>query len=135
MAIESAQISLLRSRTIPVCADGDMVFKEPWEAKAFAIVVTLSQAGQFTWLEWVDCFSAHVSAATDVEAAGGTSKTYYEQWVDAMEDILVAKNVTSTEQLIAKRLGAILPSMSHRKSSLSKNKQTPFKSTVAKDVL
>lgn len=116
MTIEDARILLLRSRSIPVCADADMVFNEPWEAKAFAIIVTLSQAGYFTWSEWVDCFSEHVAAATEAEADGGVPKTYYEQWVDATEALLVAKGITSTEQLIAKRLGAFVPPMTHHKS-------------------
>ena len=115
MPLEQAEISQLRSRTLPFCADGDMAFKEPWEAKAFAIVVTLSQTGYFTWSEWVDCFSDHVAAATKIEAAGGTPKTYYEQWVDAAEELLVAKGVTSQEQLFAKRFGAIAPSIAHNK--------------------
>ena len=36
--------------------DADVTFAEPWEAKAFAIVVKLAEAGHFTWREWVECF-------------------------------------------------------------------------------
>ena len=39
------------------------------------------------------------------------------EWVDAAEDILVSKGVTSTEQLFAKRLGAIQSNKQHRKAS------------------
>jgi nitrile hydratase accessory protein len=113
MALETVDIAQLQSRALPVCADGDMVFKEPWEAKAFAIVVTLSRNGCFAWPEWVDCFSRHVAEATKVEAAGGRAKTYYEQWADAAEELLVSKGVTSYEQLFARRFGAIAPSDSH----------------------
>lgn len=115
MALDDAQLSLLRSRSLPVCADGDMVFREPWEAKAFAIVVTLSQAGHFTWSEWVDCFSGQVEKATRIEAEGGTPKSYYEQWVDATEAMLVSKGITSGEQVTAKLLGAIVPTSMHAK--------------------
>lgn len=118
MALETSQVALLRSRTLPVCADGDMVFREPWEARAFALVVTLSQAGYFTWSEWVDCFAEQVSKATDAEAAGHTPKTYYEQWVDAAESLLAAKGLAAPEQLLARRLGAIQPTAGmHRKSA------------------
>jgi nitrile hydratase accessory protein len=113
MALENFQIEQLRSRVLSICADGDMVFSQPWEAKAFAIIVTLSQAGYFTWSEWVDCFSAHVSKATTIEAEGGTAKAYYEQWVDATEELLTTKGITSSEQLFARRFNAIKPSTSH----------------------
>ena len=113
MALLNEQVVLLRERAMPLCVDGDMVFKEPWEAKAFAIVVTLSQEGRFTWSEWVECFSAHVERATSAEAEGRTAQTYYEQWVDALEELLVKKGVTSAEQIYAKRLSAFKPSLGH----------------------
>ena len=89
--------------------DGETTFAEPWEAKAFAIVVKLAEAGHFSWSEWVQCFATQVAAATAVEAAGGKAKTYYEQWLDAAESLLVEKGLTSREQLVAKRfaLGAV----------------------------
>lgn len=119
MALDDAQVALLCSRSLPICADGDMVFTEPWEAKAFAIVVTLSQTGYFTWSEWVDCFAEHVAKATSIEAAGGVPKTYYEQWVDAAESILVSKGITSAEQLVARRLGALQAATKHVNSPAS----------------
>ena len=36
--------------TFPRDEDGP-VFKEPWEAKAFALAVNLSEAGYFSWAE------------------------------------------------------------------------------------
>ena len=33
---------------LPAGSDDDLKFAAPWEAKAFAIVVSLSQAGHFT---------------------------------------------------------------------------------------
>jgi len=83
--------------------DADVTFAEPWEAKAFAIVVKLAEAGHFTWREWVECFAKEVAAATAVEAEGGVPKMYYEQWLDAAERIMIEKGVTSKEQLAARR--------------------------------
>jgi len=93
----------LLAKALPVCVDADLKFAEPWEAKAFAIIVKLAQAGHFSWSEWVECFSKEVAAATAVEAAGGTPRTYYEQWLNAAETLLVDKGMTSREQLLAKR--------------------------------
>ena len=75
------------------------------EAKVFAIVVKLSEAGHFTWREWVECFAKEVAAATAVEAEGGVPRTYYEQWLDAAERIMIEKGMTSKEQLAARRFG------------------------------
>jgi nitrile hydratase accessory protein len=83
--------------------NADVAFAEPWEAKAFAIVTTLAGAGHFTWSEWVECFAKEVAIATATEAEGDVPKTYYEQWLDAAEQIIISKGVASKEQLVARR--------------------------------
>ncbi len=98
-----ADSSPLLSRALPDFDGADLIFAEPWEARAFAIIVNLAQAGHFTWGEWVDCFSREVARATAAEASGAPAKTYYEQWLDAAETLVVAKGVTSRPQLLAKR--------------------------------
>jgi nitrile hydratase accessory protein len=99
--MEPGSDSAARDASLPVGSD-DAAFAEPWEAKAFAIVVKLTEAGHFTWSEWVAYFSKEVAAATAAEQAGERPKTYYEQWLDAAERIMIDKGVTSKEQLLAK---------------------------------
>ena len=85
------------------------MFAEPWEARAFAIIVQLAQTGHFSWNEWVECFSKEVAAAAALEAGGGPAKTYYAQWLDAAERLLAAKGLAPSEQLAARRfaIGAV----------------------------
>jgi len=33
-------------------------FREPWEARAFAMVIKLHEAGLFTWPEWAETLGA-----------------------------------------------------------------------------
>ncbi len=100
-----AASSPLLKACLPLGQDDSIRFAEPWEAKAFAIVVQMSGAGHFSWAEWVECFSSEVKAATAAEAAGLSAPSYYEQWLAAAEKLLVAKGVTTREQLRAKRFG------------------------------
>ena len=37
---------------IPRGDDGEPVFREPWEAQAFAMTLALYERGLFTWTEW-----------------------------------------------------------------------------------
>jgi nitrile hydratase accessory protein len=94
--------SPLLAQALP--SDSDLKFAEPWEAKAFAIVVSLAQAGHISWAEWVECFSKEVAAATSDEACGGQPRSYYAQWLNAAETLLAAKGMASLEQLQARRL-------------------------------
>ena len=99
-------MSAALSVALPDKADGSIVFAEPWEARAFAIIVTMSQSGHFSWSEWAECFAKEIAAATAAEAAGGRPKTYYEQWLRAAETLMIDKGVTTREQLIARRFAA-----------------------------
>ena len=100
---DTALASPLLSEALPIAGDADVKFAAPWEAKAFAMIVEMSQAGHFAWSEWVDCFSKEVAVATAIEAAGGIAPSYYEQWLNAAETLLIDKGITSRAQLVAKR--------------------------------
>jgi nitrile hydratase accessory protein len=105
--------SPLSSACIAFTGDDDVSFAEPWEAKAFAIILQMSAGGHFTWAEWVDCFSREVAAATEAAAAGKSAPTYYEQWLAAAEKILILKGLTSRDQLLAKRFSITSAGSAH----------------------
>lgn len=39
------------------------VFREPWEARAFAMAVKLNERGLFTWSEWAETLGAEIKSA------------------------------------------------------------------------
>jgi nitrile hydratase accessory protein len=77
---------------IPCDAEGP-VFREPWEAQAFALAVALHERGVFTWLEWADAIGYEIKQA---QLAGDpdTGETYYRHWLVALERVVMAKQVT-----------------------------------------
>jgi nitrile hydratase accessory protein len=74
------------------------VFREPWEAQAFAITVALHEQGLFTWNEWARALAAQIAAA---QAAGDADlgDTYYRHWLAALEVLITAKGVSSVSEL------------------------------------
>lgn len=89
---------------LPGLLTGDKAtFSAPWEARAFAMVVSMAEAKRFTWGEWVATFSREVAAAEAAAARGETPRTYYEQWLDAVEKLMVAKGLTTDDQLRLRR--------------------------------
>ena len=83
--------------SIPCDAEGP-VFREPWEAQAFAMALALHERGIFTWSEWADALSSEIKRA---QAAGDpdTGETYYRHWLAALERLIAAKGVTTSETL------------------------------------
>src|ERR1700752_3498990 len=47
---------------VPRDEDGP-VFREPWEARAFAMALALHEAGIFTWKEWTEALGPETKAA------------------------------------------------------------------------
>lgn len=83
--------------SIPRDADGP-VFREPWEAQAFAMTLALHERGVFTWPEWAAALAGEIKRA---QAAGDpdTGETYYSHWLAALEKLVAEKGVTTQATL------------------------------------
>jgi nitrile hydratase accessory protein len=82
---------------LPRDKDGP-VFNQPWEARAFALAVRLSEAGWFTWPEWVSILSQEIKAAQE-RSDPDLGDTYYQHWLNALETICAAKGLVDTEDM------------------------------------
>jgi nitrile hydratase accessory protein len=78
------------------------VFREPWEAQAFAIALTLHQRGIFAWSEWAAILADEIKRA---QQAGDpdTGETYYRHWLSALERIVAEKGLTDAVSLARTR--------------------------------
>jgi nitrile hydratase accessory protein len=79
-------------------SDDTPVFREPWEAQAFAIVVALHQQGLFSWSEWTQALSSQIAAAQATQIPDD-GETYYQHWLAALEALVAAKGLSSREEL------------------------------------
>ena len=78
------------------------VFRAPWEAQAFGLVLALHQRGQFTWREWTDALTAEIAAArARGEPDDGTR--YYEFWLTALEALAARKGFTTADELSVRK--------------------------------
>jgi nitrile hydratase accessory protein len=82
---------------IPRDADGP-VFREPWEAQAFAMALALHARGLFSWNEWAAALAAEIKRA---QAAGDadTGETYYRHWLATLERLIADKGVATPDTL------------------------------------
>src|SRR5262249_22168228 len=83
--------------SIPCNAEGP-VFREPWEAQAFAMALALHERGLFTWQEWAATLGEEIKRA---QAAGDpdTGETYYRHWLNTLERLVATKGVTDSTML------------------------------------
>ncbi|MEP7210239.1 MAG: nitrile hydratase accessory protein [Alphaproteobacteria bacterium] len=77
--------------TIPRDAEGP-VFREPWEARAFAMAVSLNARGVFAWSKWAAALSREI-------AIDGGASDYYTLWLRALERLVQDKGVATATAL------------------------------------
>jgi nitrile hydratase accessory protein len=78
------------------------IFREPWEAQAFAMALALHERGLFGWTEWAAVLADEIKRA---QAAGDpdTGETYYQHWLNALERLVAAKGVADPAALARTR--------------------------------
>lgn len=82
--------------------EGEPVFAEPWQAQAFAMAVTLSEQGHFTWKEWATALADELKAAADRDEPDDGSR-YYQHWLAALERLVTEKRLTNRHALAARK--------------------------------
>ena len=97
MRVEITNEELIDTPSIPKDDEGP-VFKEPWQARAFAMTVKLAEEGVFSWGEWCEAISTEIKRA---QAAGDPDlgDTYYLHWLSALEGLVVQKKVSNKNGL------------------------------------
>ena len=94
---------MMERQTIPVpglpCDADGPVFREPWEAQAFAMALALHARGLFTWPEWAATLGAEIKRA---QAAGDpdTGETYYRHWLNTLERLVAEKGIADGATLV-----------------------------------
>ena len=81
---------------------GGPVFGEPWQAQAFALAVSLSEQGHFTWKEWAGELAETLRAAADRGEPDDGSR-YYDYWLATLERVVTAKGLADHSTLAARK--------------------------------
>ncbi len=77
---------------------GGPVFREPWEAQAFAMALALHARGLFTWNEWADALASQIAAAR-VAGDPDAGDIDYRHWLAALETLVTRKGASSADEL------------------------------------
>jgi nitrile hydratase accessory protein len=80
--------------------DEGPVFAEPWQAQAFALAVTLSRQGHFTWKEWAAALGEELKASAG-RGEPDDGSHYYECWLATLERLVTQKQLSTVGALQA----------------------------------
>ena len=82
----------------------DFAFSAPWEARAFAMALRLSESGICTWDEFRRYLIVEIGKADKVRAHGWVEDGdhYYTHFLGALENLLRDKGIVDTSMLEVK---------------------------------
>ncbi len=85
----------------PPRSNGELVFAEPWESRAFGMAVTLYESAVFSWAEFQAALIARIARwqAAPTEAA---QWDYYQHWLGALEDVLAGCGAVQADDITAR---------------------------------
>lgn len=78
--------------------DDHHVFAEPWQARAFALALALSERGLFSLREFQVALIGRINSYEKSQCIAGTSD-YYTRWIEALEDLLAQEKLLPSERL------------------------------------
>jgi nitrile hydratase accessory protein len=81
--------------------NGELVFAEPWESRAFGMAVSLYEAGAFRWERFQGALIARIRAWED-DHPPGEDYSYYRCWLQALEDVLAVDGTVLPEEVAAR---------------------------------
>jgi nitrile hydratase accessory protein len=83
----------------PPRSNGELVFAEPWESRAFGLAMTLHDRGAFEW----ETFRLQLIAAVGEWERGHPDDecwSYYRCWLTALQRVLASEGVVAPDQIV-----------------------------------
>ena len=99
--VETTIAELRENEDLPT-RGGELSFDAPWQARAFAIVVTLYRQGRFEWNEFQSRLIEEIGS-TDTADEGDAEEAYYRHWIAAAEKLLDDEGVIQADELEHRR--------------------------------
>jgi len=85
----------------PPRANGELVFDQPWQGRAFGLAMALTERGVVAYDAFRDHLIARI-AAWEADPPGDEPYSYYAQWLQALEDVLAEQALIATADVVAR---------------------------------
>ena len=85
----------------PPRANGELVFAEPWQGRAFGLAMTLTERGAVSSDAFRDALITRI-AAWEADPPVGEPYSYYRCWLQALEQVLDAQALVPAAELDAR---------------------------------
>jgi nitrile hydratase accessory protein len=82
----------------PPRANGELIFRAPWESRAFAMAASLVDQGKFSWSQFQQALIVSIGA-WEAEEHSNDDYEYYVCWLNALESLVDVHQLVSRDEL------------------------------------
>ena len=94
-----ATASMLGSEDAPPRSNGELLFQNPWEGRAFGIAVALAKKGHYEWEDFRQELIASIAQWEASHCKDDPTWNYYQRWLLALERIAIATALLDEQEL------------------------------------
>ena len=76
-------------------SNGELIFNEPWEARAFGMAVAMESQGTYQWEDFRSRLIQQIAQGEQQDA----EPEYHQQWFAALEDLAMSSGFVTEEEL------------------------------------
>ena len=91
-------ISGMTGAAAPPRRNGELVFDEPWESRAFGLAVAMNERGVYDW----PAFREMLVEETTGDEEHGQETGYYQRWLKALERLSLDRGLVTPAELDAR---------------------------------
>lgn len=85
----------------PPRSNGELVFADPWQGRAFGLVMTLTERGVLSYDAFRDALVARI-AAREADPPAEETYSYYRCWLQALEQVLEERALVASAEVDAR---------------------------------
>jgi len=94
-----ATASMLGSGDSPPRSNGELLFRNPWEGRAFAMAIALSKKGHYEWEDFRQRLIQSIGEWEANHCKDDPSWDYYQRWMLALERLVLSSNMLDEGEL------------------------------------
>ena len=80
--------------------NGELVFEEPWESRAFGLAVAMNERGVYDWPDFRSRLADRTTIAeTATDERHGERAGYYQRWLRALERLSLDRGLVTSAEL------------------------------------
>jgi nitrile hydratase accessory protein len=80
-------------------SNGELIFEEPWESRAFGMAAALADLGVFSWADFQAALINAIAEKDNAADEESRKYRYYERWLTVLEFLIAERKLVAMQDI------------------------------------